>query len=148
MYLVNNGTMRAGGGGGGPVALEELAALAVKAQLVTPIMAATAATSITYLTASFVVHKANTQTYWRYSGINVYGNNYGHGPWGTTHDHRVTDIKEKATVVSGGGQHHNNVNPHNPLRLLLPIRRAQQLTGYNYIMVVVAAPAAVAAAVA
>ena len=106
--LVNNGTMRAGGGGGGPGGAGGTGGTGGQGR-----------TSYTYYgpygsyqyniyssPASYVVHNANTQTYWRYQGINVYSNNYGHGPWGTERTHSGYKYQRAGNSgYRGNGQH-------------------------------------------
>lgn len=136
--LINNGTMRAGGGGGGPGGAGGTGGTGGQGS-----------TSYTYYGPygsyqyninsapySFVVHRANTSTAWLYQGSYAYNNNYGHGPWGTTIDSGGYRYQREGSsgYQASGATGYVNVGPHySPVyNYYYRLRRAQQLTGYNY----------------
>ena len=136
--FINNGTVRAGGGGGGQGGAGGAGGTGGQGR-----------TSYTYYgsygswnydlyinASSFVVHAANTTTQWRYQGTTLYNNNYGHGPWGTTRDHgsyryqREGNSGYQASGYTGAVNVGSHYNP--AYNVYYRIRRASQLTGYNY----------------
>ena len=96
--FINNGTIRAGGGGGGQGGWRRWRHWRSR-KLHTYY---TSAVGVLILCLhSYVQHSANTTTYWRYQGINVYPTTTDTAVIGGNTHSGSTSIKEKAIVVIG-----------------------------------------------